>query len=143
MFNNAFNLGDEISKIIDEEISFLVKSAEENANKILTKHLRGYKCTLFFGPSENVLKRYYKASKKFKAQNILRITADCPLVDPVLIDKIIKYHHQNSSDYTSNTIHSTFPNGQDIEIFKTKILIKYFGSFLLFFGLFLRVLGIR
>ena len=100
----------------------IVATTNKKEDKILTKHLRGYKCTLFFGPSENVLKRYYKASKKFKAQNILRITADCPLVDPVLIDKIIKYHHQNSSDYTSNTIYSTFPNGQDIEIFKTKIL---------------------
>ena len=109
------------SELIDKVI---VATSNKQADKVLLKHLKEYNCTLFFGASEDVLKRYYNVSKKFKSQNILRITADCPLIDPSLIDKIIKFHYKNNSEYTSNTILNTFPNGQDIEIFKTEVLHK-------------------
>ena len=100
----------------------IVATTTNKEDKFLKKHLKKYKCEVFYGPAENVLKRYYLASQKYKAVNIIRITADCPFVDPSLIDKIIKFHNVQKSDYTSNTLLTTFPNGQDIEIFKFDIL---------------------
>ena len=66
--------------------------------------------------------RYLKASKKYKAKNIIRITADCPFVDKNLIQDMIKFYLNNKYDYVSNTIKPYYPDGLDVEIFSLKIL---------------------
>ena len=60
-----------------------------------------------------------------KLKNVIRITSDCPLIDAELIEKIIIKHKKNNSDYTSNTILPTYPDGLDIEIFKYQALKKH------------------
>ena len=79
---------------------------------------------VYRGSEKNVLKRYYNAAKKNNVKNILRITSDCPLVDPKIIDQLISKHRLNNSDYTSNTITPTFPDGFDAEVFKFELLKK-------------------
>ncbi len=69
------------------------------------------------GEKDNVLKRYYDVAKKYKANIIIRITGDCPFVDPKLIDENIKIFLNNNFDYLSNTIEPTYPDGLDFEIF--------------------------
>ena len=113
----------EKSKFIDK---LVVATTKKQEDKFLKTHLKNYQCSVFFGSSDNVLKRYFDVSQKFKSINIIRITADCPFVDPLLIDKFVRLHQSKNSDYTSNTLVNTFPNGQDIEIFKTKFLHKAF-----------------
>lgn len=71
----------------------------------------------FFGNSDDVLDRYYQAGKKYGIMNIVRITADCPLIDPHLIDRTIEKFQKGSYDYVSNTIHPTFPEGLSVEVF--------------------------
>ena len=66
--------------------------------------------------------RYYKAAKKFKADVIVRICADCPFIDPLIIDKILKVFETKSYDYISNTIKPTFPDGFDVEVFSFSVL---------------------
>ena len=84
------------------------------------------KIDYFRGPEKNVLKRYYLAAKKFNAHNVIRITSDCPLADPGLIDKMINvFKKEKKLQYLSNTNPSTFPNGFDVEIFTFHIL-RYF-----------------
>ncbi len=78
----------------------------------------------FIGSELDVIDRFYKLSKKYKPQNIVRITSDCPLVDYQLIDKMINIHIKYKYDYTSNTIFPTFPDGYDVEIFKFAALKK-------------------
>jgi glutamate-1-semialdehyde aminotransferase/spore coat polysaccharide biosynthesis protein SpsF (cytidylyltransferase family) len=79
----------------------------------------------FYRGSENdVLDRYYKAARFFKARNIVRITADCPLIDPKIVDEVIAKHFQKKADYTTNTMPATFPDGFDVEIFKFSALEK-------------------
>ena len=51
---------------------------------------------------------------------MVRVTSDCPLIDPILIDEIINYTSSNKFDYVSNTLLQNFPDGQDIEVFKFK-----------------------
>jgi len=76
------------------------------------------------GSSENVLSRYYEAAKKFNADVIIRITSDCPVIDPVLLDEMIEVYLQGGADYLSNSITRTFPRGLDAEIFSFKVLEK-------------------
>ena len=53
---------------------------------------------------------------------IVRVTSDCPLIDPFLVDKIINFAHNNNIDYCSNTLIENYPDGQDIEVFKFSAL---------------------
>lgn len=78
----------------------------------------------FFRGSENdVLDRYWRCSQCYpNYKNIIRITGDCPLIDPVVIDEVISYFIKNKLDYASNILKETYPDGMDIEIFKKSIL---------------------
>jgi len=78
----------------------------------------------FRGPKNNVLKRFFQCASIFEANTIIRITGDCPLVDPKLIDKMIYFFNSHNYDYVSNTIEPTFPDGLDIEIFSFSTLQK-------------------
>jgi glutamate-1-semialdehyde aminotransferase/spore coat polysaccharide biosynthesis protein SpsF (cytidylyltransferase family) len=76
----------------------------------------------FTGSEDDVLDRFYKAAKKFKGENIVRITGDCPLIDPKIIDDVISNFFSNNVDYASNTNPPTFPDGFDVEVFKFSTL---------------------
>lgn len=71
------------------------------------------------GSLNDVLDRYYQAAKKFKVDTIVRLTGDCPLIDPKVIDILVDVYKNEKYDYVANTLqpHSTFPDGQDVEIF--------------------------
>ena len=77
----------------------------------------------FRGSENDVLDRYYLASAKYpKYGNIIRITGDCPLIDPQVIDDVVDFFEKNRFDYASNVGKPTYPDGMDVEIFKRKIL---------------------
>ena len=79
------------------------------------------------GPELNVLKRFYKVCNILNPKIIIRITADCPLIDFKLMDKMIKkFLEKKEYDFLSNTLTRTYPDGLDIEIFKKKVLTKTF-----------------
>jgi spore coat polysaccharide biosynthesis protein SpsF len=72
---------------------------------------------IFRGDDNDVLKRFYDCAIHFEADPIIRITADCPLIDPSLVNEILNFYLNNNYDYVSNTIHPTYPDGLDTEIF--------------------------
>ena len=76
----------------------------------------------FCGNESDVLDRYYKCAKKFKSKHIMRITSDCPLIDPTVIDKVIKKYQSGKFDYVSTSPPQTFPWGISVEIFSFKAL---------------------
>ena len=65
----------------------------------------------FRGNLDDVLDRYYQAARHFQADNVVRITADCPLLDPVIVDKVINAFNDSAYDYVSNTLECTYPDG--------------------------------
>ncbi len=71
----------------------------------------------FQGDTLDVLNRHYQCALKFNADPIIRITADCPLIDPRLSGEILEFFLSNNYDYVSNTINPTYPDGLDTEIF--------------------------
>jgi spore coat polysaccharide biosynthesis protein SpsF len=72
----------------------------------------------FRGSLNDVLDRFYQAAKPVDPDHIVRLTGDCPLADPQLIDQVIAFHLQGNYDYTSNTIEPTFPDGLDVEVLR-------------------------
>ncbi|MCX7875178.1 MAG: glycosyltransferase family protein [Melioribacteraceae bacterium] len=80
----------------------------------------------FRGSSDDVLSRYYYAAKKFQSDLIVRITADCPLIDSNIIDEVINFYLNNNVDYASNVLERTFPRGYDTEVFSFNALEKAF-----------------
>ncbi len=72
---------------------------------------------VFCGSQEDVLDRYYQAARLFGFKHIVRITADCPLIDPAIIDRVIEAYFKQHSDYAANIIKPTYPDGQDVEVF--------------------------
>ena len=79
---------------------------------------------VFCGSEDDVLDRFYQVAKLIKPKHIVRITADCPMIDPNVIDKTINLHLYQNSDYTCNTLNETFPDGLDVEIFTYEALEK-------------------
>ncbi len=76
----------------------------------------------FRGSEDNVLERYMHAAKSASLDTIVRITSDCPCIDPQTTSQIIKEHLSSGADYTSNTIERTFPRGLDTEVFSMSAL---------------------
>lgn len=78
----------------------------------------------FTGPVNDVLKRHYECATYYHSDPIIRITGDCPLIDPKLIEKMLQFYLTHDYDYVSNTIKPTYPDGLDVEIFSFATLSK-------------------
>lgn len=79
---------------------------------------------VFQGSTNDVLDRFYQAVKNENAELIVRVTSDCPLIDPSLIDQVINMVIDNDLDYGANIFNENFPDGQDVEVFKFDALEK-------------------
>lgn len=114
-------------KNIDEIV--IATTDKENDNKIVDEAL-DLGVEYFRGSEEDVLSRYYYAAKEYKADIVVRVTSDCPLIDWEVSENIIQYYLDNidSYDYVSNTIERTYPRGLDTEVFSFKALEKAFNE---------------
>jgi glutamate-1-semialdehyde 2,1-aminomutase/spore coat polysaccharide biosynthesis protein SpsF len=72
---------------------------------------------VFRGHEKDVLDRYYQAAKSAKADIVVRVTGDCPLIDPEIVDRVIAEYLSEECDYASNTLVCTYPDGLDAEVF--------------------------
>lgn len=106
-----------ISKIV-------VATTNQRENDAIVQLCKKMKVGIYRGSENDVLDRYYQAAKMFKADHVVRITADCPLIDPKIINDVIKLHLQKKADFTSNALEITLPDGQDTEVFTFKTLKK-------------------
>jgi spore coat polysaccharide biosynthesis protein SpsF (cytidylyltransferase family) len=68
------------------------------------------------GELEDVRGRFLATLQPYAPDHFVRVTADCPLVDPIVLDKMVSLHLSRSSDYTSNTLNRTYPKGLDLEV---------------------------
>src|SRR3989338_8769059 len=92
----------------------------------LSQIAKRQKIDFFQGSEADVLDRYYQAATRAKARTIVRLTGDCPLIDPEIIDRVVSLYMQNQRryDYVSNVRPPTFPDGMDVEVFSYKTLQK-------------------
>ncbi len=105
-----------LSSMADE---VLIATTDSPSDDELVKVLEENSIPFFRGSEEDVLDRYYQAAKSKGYDAIVRLTGDCPLIDPELIDKIInRYKEENDEKaYVSNILTETFPDGMDIDMF--------------------------
>jgi len=102
------------SKEIDK---IVVATSVDPRNKPLIDYVEKKGYDVFQGSENNVLDRYYRASLKYKPDIVIRITADCPLIDSEIIDDVIRKYKSSNADYACNTIPPTYPDGLDVEVF--------------------------
>ena len=91
---------------------------------IIEKNAKTLGIDCFRGSSDDVLDRYYQCAKKFQINTIVRITSDCPLIDPQIVDDVIRKYQHEDYDYVTNTLNRSYPIGTDVEIFSFEILEK-------------------
>lgn len=110
------------SRLINE----IVIATTKNKNNPILKITQDYGVKIFIGSEEDVLDRYYQAARRYKDDVIVRITSDCPLIDPEVVDKVIKYfiNSEDKIDYVSNTLKRSYPLGLDTEVFSFMALEK-------------------
>ncbi len=106
----------------------IVATTTENLDDPVEKLCSQLGVFCFRGKVDDVLDRYYNAAMLFSPDNVIRITADCPLIDPNVIDLVIRTHIKLGYDYTSNTIMETYPDGLDVEVFSFSVLEKAWGN---------------
>lgn len=76
------------------------------------------------GPEDDVLTRYVQAAREHDADVVVRITADCPLTDPAVVDALIRARADQEADYASNVEPPTYPEGYDCEVFTHECLTR-------------------
>ena len=74
------------------------------------------------GSETDVLSRYFNVASKFQADLVVRITGDCPIIDPAIVDQCIEKSIETGTDYCSNILPPTFPDGLDVEVIKFSAL---------------------
>ncbi|MDP3920141.1 MAG: glycosyltransferase family protein [Candidatus Omnitrophota bacterium] len=103
-----------------DQVVVLTSSAE--ADQAIEDLAYAMDVPVFRGDEDDVLDRYFQAAKKFQPDAIIRVTGDCPLIDPRVIDQVASFFETEDRDYVSNILIPTFPDGLDVEIFRIEAL---------------------
>lgn len=108
-----------LSKHIDH---IVLATPDDPRNDPLAQHVGSLGYAVFRGSENDVLDRYYHAAQAAKADVVVRITGDCPLIDPEVVDAVIGKFADSGADYGSNIQPPTYPDGLDVEVFTFRSL---------------------
>ena len=115
----------EHSKVID---SCMVATTSDAADDPIEQWCHAMDVPVYRGSQFDVLDRYYQAAKSAGADVIIRVTADCPLIDPELIDQLFAFYQKEQADFAANRLpppwHRTYPIGLDAEIVSMDMLTQ-------------------
>src|SRR5215471_19924439 len=100
----------------------VVATSDDSTDDVIEEFCEINRVQYFRGSQSDVLDRYYHAAKHFHADAIVRLTADCPLLDPIVIDEVVRTFVSGKFDYVSSA--ENYPDGLDTEIFSWKALKK-------------------
>ena len=103
------------AELIDE---VTVACSTEAADEAIVTECDALGIRVYRGSDNDVLDRYHGAAKEFEADAVVRITSDCPVIDPEVSDKVIAKFIESGADYVSNTVDRSYPRGLDTEIVK-------------------------
>ena len=102
----------------------IVATSVSSSDDELVEFLESEGIKVFRGSLDNVLSRFLEISKRINPTNIIRLTGDCPLVMPKLIDEMIVYFEEKLPDYLSNSLVPSFPDGLDVEILSIEAISR-------------------
>jgi spore coat polysaccharide biosynthesis protein SpsF len=109
---------------VEQSDAIVLATTTNEADQVLVDFAQAHELACYRGSEEDVLSRYQEAAEEAAADVVIRVTADCPLIDPAVIDEVIATFTQSQPDcdYASNTIRRTYPRGMDCEVFSRKAL---------------------
>ncbi|MBZ5722043.1 MAG: glycosyltransferase family protein [Acidobacteriia bacterium] len=102
----------------------VVATSRDPANDVILKECQRLETRVFRGSERDVLERYYQAACEVQADVVVRITSDCPLIDPQLTDDTIRVFIDQHCEYASNVFPRTYPRGLDVEVFSSGALMR-------------------
>ena len=110
-----------LSKKIDK---LIIATSEDSSDDPLEVFGKTIGLDVYRGSLDDVLNRYYSCITSFIEKNklekedinIIRVTGDCPIIDPEVIDEVVDKFEKNNCDYCSNTLTPTYPDGMDVEV---------------------------
>ena len=111
----------QLSKLADE---IWIATGTDKVNDALGALFKNTSIKVYRGDNLDVLSRYAKIIKDTKADVVVRLTGDCPLIDHMIIDQAIQLLIDRKVDYVSNIIKRTYPDGQDVEVFTAEALLE-------------------
>lgn len=100
----------------------LVATSEAPANDAIRAACTAWGVRCYSGSENDVLDRYFQAATAVGARTVVRITADCPFIDPDIVERVVQKFHDSGCDYASNVEVVTFPDGLDTEVFSWEAL---------------------
>ena len=106
----------------------VVATSVEPSDDELADFLAAAGVSVFRGPLDDVAARFLGALAQHPSDIAVRLTADCPLIDPAVVDAAIDLHVETGADYTSNVIARTFPRGLDCEVFNPDVLAELYNQ---------------
>ena len=104
----------------------VISTGEYDKNTKICEFAHHNNIPIYIGSEIDLIDRLYKTAMKFEASAIARITADCPLIDPIIVDKFVRefIETQGKYDIVTNCKIRTFPHGLDVELYSIDILEK-------------------
>lgn len=109
------------ARFIDE---LLIATTDQPSDDAIVAECRKCSVAVSRGDQDDVLDRYYRAAQLTKADVVVRITSDCPLIDPEITDKTIAAFMDTRPDYVSNALERTYPRGLDVEVISFDALAR-------------------
>jgi spore coat polysaccharide biosynthesis protein SpsF len=110
------------SKKLDKVV---IATSTLKKDDVIEDFCKDYGIDCYRGSENDVMSRYYECSKQYNPDTVVRMTADCPLIDPEIIDVVLQKFEDNNVDYCGNTVPPEtrkFPDGADVEVFTMKAL---------------------
>jgi spore coat polysaccharide biosynthesis protein SpsF (cytidylyltransferase family) len=106
-----------LASLLDETVvATTVEAQDDQVVDFCKQH--EFECTR--GSEDDVLDRYYESAKAYNADTVVRITGDCPLVSPEIIDRVVRVYRNSGVEYANNKLR--YPNGLDVESMRFETL---------------------
>ncbi len=113
------------AKLIDE---IIVATTTSDNDHPIVELCQALSIPYYRGSEDDVLSRYYETANEFSIDTIIRLTSDCPLIDPEILDQTIELFLTDQFDYTANIVNRKYPRGLDVEVFSKETLKKLFKT---------------
>ncbi|MCS6944461.1 MAG: glycosyltransferase family protein [Sutterellaceae bacterium] len=96
--------------------ALVLATSTDSSDDPLARWAQAAGVPVYRGSLDDVLDRFVCAARPYAPAHVVRLTGDCPLADPAVIDLVVTRHLQGGADYTSNTLEPTWPDGLDVEV---------------------------
>lgn len=113
-----------LNRLSGLEWPVIVATTDKSADDAIADTCGNLRVPVVRGDESDVLARFAQVLKLYPADDVIRLTGDCPLIDPALVSDITGVHLRLDADYTSNTLIRTYPDGLDVEVMRSSALLE-------------------